>query len=682
MRSDAPAASSPKTSSISRRFSYALIGIITLLLTAFAAVVIVYDINRIQRDMEKRLDNAILLSQNSLPIPLWNMDYMVVNDFVEALFLDESMVYIKISWQDQIITERKRPGFRLAGIEAATAAPLNSAEFKAQSADIYFKDDVISRILIVMSREKVKKQALAQLYGTIALVILIIAAIWITSIFVTRRYISSPLLKLQASASMIARGDLDAAVDKSSGDEIGILAQHLDMMRGSIKNLFAALNENKEMLEEHSRTLEQKVEMRTRELARSVEELTALSEVSQAVSSTLDIETVLTSIVRHAVQLSKTDAGTIYEYDEQEEVFLPRINYGTQAAYVKALREARLRVGDGTVIGQAAARRAPAQVPDLAATPDYPLPHARQTGYSALLALPLLREERLIGGLVVRRRAAGEFPAPVVNLLQTFAAQSVLAIHNARLFREIEDKGRELEIADKHKSEFLANMSHELRTPLNAILGYTELILDSIYGEVPEKIEDVLIRLKKNGRYLLGLINDVLDLSKIEAGQLTLSLQDYSMPAVIQTVFTSVEALAAEKNLDLKLTVADNLPPGKGDEQRLAQVVLNLIGNAIKFTSQGKVEVEASVADQTFLVSVSDTGPGIAADDQERIFDEFHQVDGSSTRKKGGTGLGLSISKRIVEMHGGRIWVESKPGHGSTFRLTLPVRVEKQRKQA
>ena len=682
MRSDAPAASSPKTSSISRRFSYALIGIITLLLTAFAAVVIVYDINRIQRDMEKRLDNAILLSQNSLPIPLWNMDYMVVNDFVEALFLDESMVYIKISWQDQIITERKRPGFRLAGIEAATAAPLNSAEFKAQSADIYFKDDVISRILIVMSREKVKKQALAQLYGTIALVILIIAAIWITSIFVTRRYISSPLLKLQASASMIARGDLDAAVDKSSGDEIGILAQHLDMMRGSIKNLFAALNENKEMLEEHSRTLEQKVEMRTRELARSVEELTALSEVSQAVSSTLDIETVLTSIVRHAVQLSKTDAGTIYEYDEQEEVFLPRINYGTQAAYVKALREARLRVGDGTVIGQAAARRAPAQVPDLAATPDYPLPHARQTGYSALLALPLLREERLIGGLVVRRRAAGEFPAPVVNLLQTFAAQSVLAIHNARLFREIEDKGRELEIADKHKSEFLANMSHELRTPLNAILGYTELILDSIYGEVPEKIEDVLIRLKKNGRYLLGLINDVLDLSKIEAGQLTLSLQDYSMPAVIQTVFTSVEALAAEKNLDLKLTVADNLPTGKGDEQRLAQVVLNLIGNAIKFTSQGKVEVEASVADQTFLVSVSDTGPGIAADDQERIFDEFHQVDGSSTRKKGGTGLGLSISKRIVEMHGGRIWVESKPGHGSTFRLTLPVRVEKQRKQA
>ena len=682
MQNADPAISSPKTSSISRRFSYALIGIITLLLLAFAAVVIVYDIHRIQSDMEKRLDSAIALSQNSLPIPLWNMDYMVVNDFVEALFLDETIVYIRIYWKDQVITEKKRPGFQLAEIATDIPAQLNGAQLKAKASDITFKGDVISRILIVMSREKVKKQALVQLYGTIALVILMIAAIWITSLFVTQRYISSPLLKLQASASMIARGDLDAAVDKSSGDEIGVLAQHLDIMRGSIKELFAALHESKEKLEEHSRTLEQKVEMRTRELGQSVEELTALGDVSRAVSSTLDLETVLTSIVRHAVQLSKTDAGTIYEFDEQEEVFIPRINYGTQKAYVKALREARLRVGDGTVIGQAAARGAPAQVPDLAAASDYPHPHARQSGYRALLALPLLRENRLIGGLVVRRRSAGEFPTPVVNLLQTFAAQSVLAIHNARLFREIEDKGRELQIANKHKSEFLANMSHELRTPLNAILGYTELILDNIYGEVPEKIEDVLKRLEKNGRYLLSLINDVLDLSKIEAGQLTLSLQEYSLPVVIQTVVASVETLAAEKNLDLELAVADGLPMGRGDEQRIAQVILNLIGNAIKFTSQGKVQVEASVADQTFLISVSDTGPGIAAHDQKQIFEEFHQVDGSSTRKKGGTGLGLSISKKIVDMHGGRIWVESTPGQGATFRFSLPVRVEKKRKQS
>ena len=674
---------SPKVSSISRRFSYAFIGIITLLLIAFAAVVILFNISRMEKWMEMRLDNAIMFAQNSLPIPLWNMDYTVVNDFVEALFLDESIVYSKISWKDQLITEKKRPGFQLKKIKLETPLKsLKGADLIAKSSKIYFKDSVISEILIVMSREKLKKQVLFQIYGTIALLILIIAAIWLTSIFITRRYISSPLLKLQESASLIARGDLDTFVDKSSSDEIGTLAQHLDVMRGSIKRLFAELRESKGKLEEYSRTLEQKVEERTHKLARSVEELEALGEVSQAVSSTLDLEMVLTNIVRHAVQLSKTDTGTIYEFDEAEGVFLPSVNYGAHAEYVEALRESRLRVGDRTVIGQAAIKRAPDQVPDLADVPEYPLPYVQQAGYRALLALPLLREDRLIGGLVVRRKAAGKFPAPVVDLLQTFAAQSVLAIHNARLFREIEEKGRELESANQHKSEFLANMSHELRTPLNAILGYTELILDSIYGDVPEKIQEVLERLEKNGRHLLNLINDVLDLSKIEAGQLTLSLNEYSMGDVIQTVSTSVEALAAEKDLDLKVEVSKDLSIGKGDEQRIAQVILNLVGNAIKFTDEGEVKIEVTVSNETFLVSVHDTGPGVTEADQQKIFDEFQQADGSSTRKKGGTGLGLSISKKIIDMHGGRIWVESTLGKGSTFRFTLPIRVEKQRKQA
>ena len=674
---------SPKVSSISRRFSYALIGIITLLLIAFAAVVILFNISRMEKWMEMRLDNAIMFAQNSLPLPLWNMDYTVVNDFVEALFLDESIVYSKISWKDQLITEKNRPGFQLKKIKLETPLQsLKDPDLIAKSSNIYFKDSVISEILIVMSREQVKKQVLFQIYSTIALLILIIAAIWLTSIFITRRYISSPLLKLQESASMIARGDLDTFVDKSSSDEIGTLAQHLDVMRRSIKRLFAELRESKGKLEEYSRTLKQQVEVRTRKLARSVEELKALGEVSQAVSSTLDLEMVLTNIVRHAVQLSKTDTGTIYEFDEAEGVFLPSVNYGERAEYVEALRESRLRVGDRTVIGQAALKRAPDQVPDLADVPDYPLPYVQQAGYRALLALPLLREDRLIGGLVVRRKAAGEFPIPVVDLLQTFAAQSVLAIHNARLFREIEQKGRELESANQHKSEFLANMSHELRTPLNAILGYTELILDNIYGDVPEKIQEVLERLEKNGRHLLNLINDVLDLSKIEAGQLTLSLNEYSMGDVIQTVSTSVEALAAEKGLDLKVEVSKDLTIGKGDEQRIAQVILNLVGNAIKFTDEGEVKIEATLSKETFLVSVHDTGPGVKDADQQKIFDEFQQADGSSTRKKGGTGLGLSISKKIIDMHGGRIWVESTLGKGSIFRFTLPIRVEKQRKQA
>jgi len=457
-----------------------------------------------------------------------------------------------------------------------------------------------------------------------------------------------------------------------------MLAEHLDVMRRSIKQLFAELSESKEKLEEHSRTLEQQVELRTKELAKSIDELKALGEISQVVNSTLDLETVLTRIVRHAVQLSKTDAGTIYEYVEKKKVFVPWINYGASAEFIVALRESKLRVGDRTVIGQAALKRAPDQVADLAGIPDYPLPHTQQAGYRALLALPLLRENRLVGGLIVRRKVPGEFPASVVDMLQTFAEQSVIAIHNARLFREIEEKGHELEILNKHKSEFLANMSHELRTPLNAILGYTELILDNIYGDVSKKIREVLERLEKNGRHLLSLINDVLDLSKIEAGRLSLSLNDYSLREVIYTVIASVEALAAEKKLDLKVSVPKDLANGRGDEQRIAQVLLNLLGNAIKFTEAGKIMVEAEAVENAFLVSVADTGPGLADADQQKIFEEFHQVDGSSTRQKGGTGLGLSICKKIVEMHGGRIWVESTLGKGSTFRFSLPIRVERQ----
>ena len=233
---------------------------------------------------------------------------------------------------------------------------------------------------------------------------------------------------------------------------------------------------------------------------------------------------------------------------------------------------------------------------------------------------------------------------------------------------------RQLEEASRHKSEFLANTSHELRTPLNAILGYTELIQDNIYGEVPEKIREILERVQSNGRHLLGLINDVLDLSKIEAGQLTLSITDYSIREVVQTVVAAAESLAAEKNLMLRAEIADDLPPGQADERRVTQALLNLVGNAIKFTEAGEVAVQAAAVDGIYQIAVADTGPGIAAEDQERIFEEFQQVDSSSTRKKGGTGLGLSISKRIIELHGGRIWVESELGRGSIFRFTLPLR--------
>lgn len=239
--------------------------------------------------------------------------------------------------------------------------------------------------------------------------------------------------------------------------------------------------------------------------------------------------------------------------------------------------------------------------------------------------------------------------------------------------RELAVANQRLDEASRHKSQFLANMSHELRTPLNAILGYTELVMDGIYGEVPEKIRDVLGRLDKSGRHLLGLINDVLDLSKIEAGQLTLMLSEYSMKDVVQAVVTAMESLAVEKGLALRVLVGPDLPVGRGDERRITQVLMNLVGNAVKFTEAGEVKIQAVASDGQFVVAIADTGPGIADADQRRIFEEFQQAD-SSTRRRGGTGLGLAIAKRIVELHGGRIWVESVLGKGSTFTFTLPVR--------
>jgi signal transduction histidine kinase len=591
----------PKTRSVSRRFSYAFIGIGTLILIAFAAVGIVFNIILIEGELETRLDKVMQLARTNLPTPLKNLDKDILNGFVEAIFIDASIVYAKISKHDQVITEKKRPGFELQELETSMQPSLFlGAKFIVKSADIPFAEGGAGKIRIVVSGESAKKQVLLQIYGIVALIVLIIAAIWL-------------------------------------------------------------------------------FEARTGQLGQSVEEQKALVEISRVVSSNLNVEAVLSGIVRHAVQLSKTDAGTIYEFDEAEQVFVPLTNYGVDSAFIQAMRESAHGVGDDTVIGRAVIKGAPEQIPDLENVPDYPLPFVKEAGFRAMLAVPLLREDRLFGGLVVRRKEAGWFSKPVEKLLQTFATQSVVALHNAQLFREIEEKGRELEIANKHKSQFLANMSHELRTPLNAILGYTELIIDNIYGDVPEKIREVLERLEKNGRHLLGLINDVLDLSKIEAGQLILSLNDYSMGEVVQTAITAVEALAVEKKLELKTRVPPDLSIARGDEQRIAQVLLNLLGNAIKFTDEGEVRVEVTESDETFSVSVTDTGPGLSEADQKIIFDEFQQTDGSNTREKGGSGLGLSIVKKIVEMHGGRIGVKSDVGKGSTFRFTLPVRVDRQR---
>jgi GAF domain-containing protein len=421
----------------------------------------------------------------------------------------------------------------------------------------------------------------------------------------------------------------------------------------------------------------QELEARTRELARSVGELKALGEVGQAVSSTLELETVLTSIASHAVQLTGAAGGAIYEYDEESEEFHLRASYQIEKEFVDTLRASPIRLGGGA-LGQAATSRAPVEVADvfdereIGATRMRPV--LRQLGYRSLLAVPLLREGRLMGGLTIYRRTAGSFPPEVVNLLQTFATQSVLAIQNARLFREIEEKSRQIEAANRHKSEFLANVSHELRTPLNAIIGFSEVLGERMFGELNEKQAEYTEDILSSGRHLLALINDILDLSKIEAGRMELEVTTFHLPDAIENAILLIRERASRHGIKLDRVIDDRLSDFKGDERKVKQILVNLLTNAVKFTPEGgQIKVGARLGDSAVVISVTDTGIGVAREDQEAIFEEFRQASGNYARKREGTGLGLTLTRKFVELHGGKIWVASELGKGSTFTFTLPI---------
>jgi signal transduction histidine kinase len=509
-----------------------------------------------------------------------------------------------------------------------------------------------------------RAEAYARLYTTIERTgLLLLAALGlavVAGMFLARQMVV-PIKALQAGAARIGHGELGQRISVKTGDELEGLADQFNEMAGRLQDSYT--------------DLEKKVETRTRELAQSVNELRALGEVIQAVNSTLDLQNVLTTIVTKAVQLSGADSGAIYVFDDLKQEFLLRATHGMDQAMIAELLKQRIGL-DTSFIPIAIRQGESIHIPDIREEPPNPINAIiLRAGYRAQLAAPLTQRGQIVGLLVVRRRDPGRFPKGTVDLIKTFAAQSGLAMQNARLFSEIDEKSHQLEAESKHKSQFLANMSHELRTPLNAIIGYTELILDNIYGEAPERMRQVIERVQTNGRHLLGLINDVLDLTKIEAGQLTLSLADYSLKEVVDGVIIALEPLAVEKRLAFKAYLPARLPTGHGDERRISQVLLNLVGNAIKFTDEGEVAIHASAANGSFTVAVCDSGPGISQSDQVRIFGEFQQADNSSTRRKGGTGLGLSIAKRIIEMHNGRIWVESDVGKGSTFFFSLPVRV-------
>ena len=415
------------------------------------------------------------------------------------------------------------------------------------------------------------------------------------------------------------------------------------------------------------------LQVRTAELAEKVGQLEALREIGHAVSSSLDLDEVLTTIVTHAVQLTDTDGGSLLELDAASQAFRIRAAYGTSSDLLERLGATHISL-DNTLVGRACVQGRPQMAENLETAPlDPHLAHLKDAGWRSVLAVPMQHEAEIVGALVVRRRRPGGFSDDTSELLQTFASQSALAIVNARLFGELQRRTGELAVASRHKSEFLASMSHELRTPLNAVIGFSEVLLERMFGDINDRQEDYLRDILASGRHLLELLNDILDLSKVEAGRMELDPSTFSVRDSLEQSLAQVRERAAAHEILLQLDLAPDVGDVSTDPLRFRQVVLNLLSNAVKFSRDGgRVDVRAWLEGDELCVTVSDTGIGVHPDDRERIFESFQQ----SARARGrteGTGLGLTLCRRIVELFGGRMWLDSEVGRGSTFGFSVPV---------
>jgi signal transduction histidine kinase/ActR/RegA family two-component response regulator len=420
--------------------------------------------------------------------------------------------------------------------------------------------------------------------------------------------------------------------------------------------------------------LVQQLESRGAELAKRVGELEALRDVGEAVSSSLDVDRVLETIAMHAVQLSGTDGGSIMEYSERDRCFRVRSVYRTHPDVVERLSSVRIDL-DETLVGRAARERHPIAVTDLSTVElDPHLRILHDAGWRSLVAVPMLREDQIVGSLIVRRKRTGDFTEENLNLLETFASHSALALSNAQLYRELKEQSVELELASRHKSEFLASMSHELRTPLNAVLGFSEVLLEQMFGEINERQEEYLRDIHGSGQHLLELLNEVLDLSKVEAGRMELEYATFDLPSLVRGATAMLRERAALHGIELGIEVGDGVGEVYADELRLKQVLLNLLTNAVKFTGEGgSVIVRAARDGAEIRIEVTDSGIGVPEADRQRIFESFQQGGRGSTHEEG-TGLGLTLSRRIVELLGGRMWLETEVGRGSTFGFSIPDR--------
>jgi signal transduction histidine kinase/HAMP domain-containing protein len=473
----------------------------------------------------------------------------------------------------------------------------------------------------------------------------------------TRTVLGTPLLRegVPIGAILIRRLEVRPFSDK----QIKLLETFADQAVIAIENV----------------RLFQELRARTQDLSQSLEETGALSEVIRAVSSSLDLREVLDTVARRAIALSGADGCGIFELRPGRKAFDVVVSQGLSSEFVDSVLTMSVGVDHGT-ISQATESGEPVQIPDVEAARDYPFRALfLREGLRSVLTVPMGGGDDVARGIVVVRRTPGAFGERIVSLMMALANQSKVAIANADLFREIEEKSRLLEVANQHKSEFLANMSHELRTPLNAIIGFSEVLLQRMFGELNPKQDEYLQDVLSSGRHLLSLINDILDLSKVEAGRMELELARFDLPQAMQDTLVLVRERAARHGIELHLELDGGVGPIVADERKIKQVMLNLLSNAVKFTPEGgRVDVRTVPTDGGVEISVADTGIGIAPENQELIFEEFRQVGGDYAHKREGTGLGLTLARRFVELHGGRIWVKSQPGQGSTFTFSIPER--------
>ena len=497
----------------------------------------------------------------------------------------------------------------------------------------------------------------ATVYRTVALMVAgvlfsVLAAIWLAGTMVR------PIRTLQEGAQKIGEGDLDQQITVRTGDELQALAEQFNRMTARLRESYAGL--------------ERKVEERTNELKESLEQQTAIGEVLRVISSSPgDVQPVLVAVAERAARICDATDARIFLAD------------GEQLRHAAGFGDLPVKTQVFPLNRESAAGRAvidgrPVHVEDIhQERGEFPLAYelAARAGWRTNLTVPLLRESRALGAIGLRRNHVRPFTDKQIALLQTFADQAAIAIQNARLFREIQEKSKQLEVANKHKSDFLANMSHELRTPLNAIIGFSEVLLERMFGEVNEKQADYLKDIHESGKHLLSLINDILDLSKIEAGRMDLELSTFHLPSAISNAMTLIRERAQRHGIALGMKLDTRLGEFQADERKVKQILLNLLSNAVKFTPDGgRVDVAAALNGKFLEVSVRDTGIGIAAEDQSKVFGEFVQVGRDYTRKAEGTGLGLALTKRFVELHGGTIQLKSEVSQGSTFTFTLPIR--------